>query len=69
MVETSRRMWSSRDELERFVRRQTWVASGSAKDRQMLELLDEWLVPKVDGTVDLAVAEPLRVGLVSWQPR
>jgi hypothetical protein len=69
VVETSRRMWSSRDELERFVRRQTWVAPGSAKDRRMLELLDEWLVPNVDGTVDLAVAEPLRVGLVAWRPR
>ena len=68
MVETSRRLWSSRDELERFTRRQTWVAPGSAKDGRMLELLDDWLVPNADGTVDLAVAEPLRVGLVAWRP-
>ena len=69
MVETSRRLWSSRDELERFTRRQTWVAPGSAKDGRMLELLDDWLVPNADGSVDLAVAEPLRVGLVAWRPQ
>ena len=36
---------------------------------RMLELLDDWLVPNADGTVDLAVAEPLRVGLVAWRPQ
>jgi len=35
----------------------------------MLELLDEWLVTSADGTVELSVAEPLRVGLVAWRPR
>jgi CTP:molybdopterin cytidylyltransferase MocA/SAM-dependent methyltransferase len=69
MVESSRRHWASPDELERYVRRQTWVAPGSAKDRRMLELLDEWLVTDPDGTVELSVAEPLRIGLVAWRPR
>ena len=68
IVETSRRRWSSRDEVERYVRRQTWVAPGSEKDRRMLELLDEWLVTADDGSVDLSVAEPLRIGLVAWSP-
>jgi len=35
----------------------------------MLELLDEWLVTDADGSVELAVAEPLRVGVVAWRPR
>jgi CTP:molybdopterin cytidylyltransferase MocA/SAM-dependent methyltransferase len=68
MVESSRRRWSNRDELVPYVRRQTWVAPGSAKDCRMLELLDEWLVTNDDGTVELSVAEPLRVGLVAWRP-
>ncbi len=69
MVESSRRRWASRDEVAPYVRRQTWVAAGSVKDRRMLELLDEWLVTNADGTVELSVAEPLRVGLVAWRPR
>jgi len=68
MVESRRRSWASREELEPFVRRQTWVAPGTAKDRRMQELLDGWLVRNHDGTVDLAIAEPLTVGLVSWAP-
>jgi hypothetical protein len=69
MVETSRRRWPSREELVAYVRRQTWVVPGSAKDRRMLELLDGWLVTHADGTVELSVSEPLRIGLVAWQPR
>jgi CTP:molybdopterin cytidylyltransferase MocA/precorrin-6B methylase 2 len=68
IVDSSRRHWPSREELAGFIRRQTWVAPGSAKNRRMLELLDEWLMPQPDGTVDLSVAEPLRVGLVAWRP-
>jgi CTP:molybdopterin cytidylyltransferase MocA len=69
MVETSRRRWAGRQEVELFVRRQTWVAPGSVKDGRMQELLDEWLVEAPDGSVELSVAEPLRVGLVAWRPR
>ena len=65
--ESSRRTLSSRDEAEAFVRRQTWVAPGSAKDARMQALLDDWLV-QAPGGVDLRIAEPLRVGLVAWQP-
>jgi hypothetical protein len=68
MVESSRRRWASREEVAPYLRRQTWVAPGSAKDRRMLELLDEWLVTNDDGTVELSVAEPLRIGLVAWRP-
>jgi molybdenum cofactor cytidylyltransferase len=68
MVESSRRQWAGREEVEAFIRRQTWVAPGSAKDRSMQELLDRWLVRAPGGTVDLSVAEPLQVGLVAWHP-
>jgi CTP:molybdopterin cytidylyltransferase MocA/ubiquinone/menaquinone biosynthesis C-methylase UbiE len=68
MLESSRRSWASRDEIEAYVRRQTWVAPGTAKDRRMQELIDDWLVTNDDGSVGLSVAEPLRVGLVAWRP-
>ena len=69
MVETSRRRWASRAELVPYVRRQTWIAPGTAKDRRMLELLDSWLVTQADGSVELSVSAPLQIGLVAWQPR
>ena len=69
MVESSRRRWAGRVELEAFARRQTWVEPGTAKDRRLQALLDEWLVVAADGTVDLSVAEPLRIGLIAWSPR
>jgi len=68
IVESSRRRMAGRDEVEAFVRRQTWVAPGTAKDRTMQELIDRWLIRNEDGTVDLSIAEPLTVGFVSWDP-
>lgn len=68
-VESNRRRWSSREELERFVRRQTWTQPGSAKDAVMIERLDAWTTTFPDGSVELAVGEPLSVGIASWAPR
>jgi len=68
LVETSRRRWADREEVRRYVRRQTWVQPGSAKDRRVDELLDAWLVDGPDGLVELSVASPLRIGLVAWDP-
>ena len=68
MLESSRRRWGSRAEIETYVRRQTWVAPGSAKDARMQALIDEWLVEVPDGTFELSAIEPLKVGLVSWAP-
>ena len=68
LLESSRRRWASRDEVEPFVRRQTWVKPGSDKDRRMRAVLDAWLVQAEDGSWDLSIAEPLTVGLVAWQP-
>jgi CTP:molybdopterin cytidylyltransferase MocA/ubiquinone/menaquinone biosynthesis C-methylase UbiE len=69
MVESTRRRWSSRDELERFVRRQTWTQPGSAKDAVMLERLEAWTTSFDDGSIELSVGEPLTVGVASWSPR
>ena len=68
LVETTRRRWNGRGELEGFIRRQTWTSPGSAKDGRMLELLDSWLVTADDGSVELSVGEPLTIGLVAWSP-
>ena len=68
MLESSRRRWGSRDEIEAYVRRQTWVAPGTAKDRRLQALIDDWLVTNDDGSVELSVVEPLQVGLVAWDP-
>jgi CTP:molybdopterin cytidylyltransferase MocA len=68
MVESTRRSWSSREDIEPFIRRQTWVAPGTSKDARMQQLIDEWLVPAADGGVELRMAEPLDVGIVAWTP-
>ena len=68
VVESSRRSWSSRDDVERFLQRQTWVEPGSAKDRMLQELIDGWLVATPDGGVELSVAQPMSIGLVIWEP-
>lgn len=68
MLESRRRRWASREELETYIRRQTWVAPGSDKDARMQRLLDEWLVTGDDGRVELSVAAPLSAGLVAWRP-
>ncbi len=67
-VESARRRWAGRDEFLGYLRRQTWVEPGSAKDRRLEGLTDEWLVRNDDGTVELAVGEPLRVGVATWAP-
>lgn len=67
-LESTRRRLRSRDEIEGFVRRQTWVTPGSEKDRRMEALIDEWLIETEDGGFDLTIAHPLTVGLVAWRP-
>lgn len=68
IAEVARRRWANRDELLAFARRQTWLMSGSAKDAILVDRLDRWIVPAADGTVGLAGAAPLEVGVVSWAP-
>jgi FkbM family methyltransferase len=67
VVEREPRVFASRDELERMVRRQLWVGEGTAKDRLMRELIDAWAI-EVDGGVALRDQPPLEVGIVTWVP-
>jgi CTP:molybdopterin cytidylyltransferase MocA/SAM-dependent methyltransferase len=67
MLEATRRRWQDRDELVAHLRRQTWVAPGSDKDRRLHAAVDARLARDEDGRVRLADAEPLTVGLVAWQ--
>ncbi len=68
ILETRRRTWTDRDEVLRHLRRQTWVEPGSPKDDRLGTLLDDALVSNDDGSVGLANAAPLTVGIVTWQP-
>lgn len=68
ILEARRRTWADRDEALRYLRRQTWVEPGSAKDDRLVALLDQAVVATVDGTIELANAAPLSVGLVAWPP-
>jgi len=67
-LEATRRQWQGRDELLAHLRRQTWVAPGSEKDRRLQALLDDWLVRDEDGRVRVSVVQPLTVGLIAWNP-
>jgi SAM-dependent methyltransferase len=49
-----------------FARRQTWVRPGSAKDRQLEQLVRARRQARNGGSA--AVSTPLRVGIVSWRP-
>jgi hypothetical protein len=65
-IALGRRSFDAREEVAAFVRRQLWVAPGGEKDRLAMALLDEWLEPGDDGSVGLAGAAPLEVGVVTW---
>ena len=67
-LEREPRRFASRDELASFLRRQLWVADGSAADHRFLAALEDHLVQDVDGRVGLRDQRPLPIGLVSWAP-
>lgn len=68
MVERRPRVFASREELERFVRRQLWIAPGGEKDRRFVELLAERVV-EVAGGFGIAGGRSGEVGFVTWTPR
>jgi len=59
--------FASREELVQLARRQLWLRPGSAKDRRLIDLVDERATER-DGTwaLDWAVT---RIGIVTWAPR
>jgi SAM-dependent methyltransferase len=68
MIEQRRRHFSSRDELSGFLRRQLWVADGTAADGRFLAALDE-LVEDTDDGVRIQDQPSLGVGVVTWTHR
>ena len=68
MVDQVVRRHASRDELERSLRRQLWVADGGRKERRFRMALDRLAVQEPDGWT-LRGVEPLSVGIVTWTPR
>lgn len=65
------RGFDSMADLERFVRRQLWVAEGSAKDAAFLAVLPDIAIER-DGRWELAPDPSLPaavVGVVDWDPR
>ena len=62
------RGFSSEEALVEFIRRQLWVAPGSAKDGRVRELIRGELVDRPGG-VGLRNQRPSRVGVVRWDPR
>jgi molybdenum cofactor cytidylyltransferase len=67
IVEQSPRRFESREDVERFVRRQLWIADGGEKERRFRAAFDE-LVVAVDGGFGLAGQAPFEVGVVEWTP-
>jgi molybdenum cofactor cytidylyltransferase len=67
IVEQSPRRFESREDVERFVRRQLWIADGGEKERRFRAAFDEHVVD-VDGAFGLAGQAPFEVGVVEWVP-
>lgn len=59
-------MHDHRDHLLEFARRQTWVAPGGPKDRELERVVNE-LAAERDGRYGFNT-EPVVMGVVSWQP-
>ena len=68
IVERSVRGYADRAAALALLRRQTWVEPDGARDLQLQAALDERLAAQPDGTVAIASAPSLGVGLVTWRP-
>jgi CTP:molybdopterin cytidylyltransferase MocA len=60
------RDYADRDQILGFLRRQTWVVPGGAKDRVLQSMLDERIVERPGGRVGLRDTPDLTVGIVTW---
>jgi CTP:molybdopterin cytidylyltransferase MocA/SAM-dependent methyltransferase len=68
MAEREPRRFTSRDELEVFLRRQLWVERRSAADKRFQAALDEQIDIDEDGRVGLRGQQALPIGVVTWAP-
>jgi molybdenum cofactor cytidylyltransferase len=67
-VQREERHFHDRESTLGFLRRQTWVAVGSEKDRLLEKLVDDRLVENDDGSLALRDVPDLRLGIVTWLP-
>ena len=68
IVDRMERFFGSRDEALGLLRRQTWVAPDGAKDRRLQAALDGQIAGGPDGSVSLADAPLLQLGVATWHP-
>jgi hypothetical protein len=69
VVDRMERSFGSRDEALALLRRQTWVAPDGPKDRRLQDALDRQIAVGPDGSVSLADAPLLQLGVATWRPR
>ncbi len=69
MIDAERRRWPARDDLLAFLRRQLWTVPGTAADERLIAAMGSLAIAASDGSILVADAEPLAVGIVSWAPR
>jgi CTP:molybdopterin cytidylyltransferase MocA/precorrin-6B methylase 2 len=68
IVDRMERFFGSRDEVLGLLRRQTWVAPDGTKDRRLQAALDRQMAVGPDGSVSLADAPLLQLGVATWRP-
>lgn len=68
MMERETRRFSSRDELDGFLRRQLWIGEDGEKADRFEAALDDLLMVADDGTVAIRGVESMAVGVVTWEP-
>ncbi len=68
-LEREPRRFGSREELAGFLRRQLWVAEGSAAEARFGAALEPLIEVDAEGGVGLVGQRPLPIGVVSWAPR
>jgi molybdenum cofactor cytidylyltransferase len=67
-IEREPRRFASRAELAGFLRRQLWVADGSAADVRFEATLDDVIEVHHDGQVGMRGQRALPVGIATWAP-
>ena len=67
-LEREPRRFASREGLEGFLRRQLWIAEGSAADGRFAAALEPLVVIDPDGRARLRDQRPMPIGVVSWTP-
>jgi SAM-dependent methyltransferase len=66
-VEGAPRGFDTRDELAGFLRRQLWVAEGSAADARFRAALEDLIVRRDDGRYGVRDQHPAVIGIVTWR--